>query len=137
MHNTNKFVFSVCLHACLSVCQIFSGLGLSISELLVYGRYEQRYMDDLKIKAAEKVKEEMERRYMDDLKTKAAEKVKETEMQQVSAGETSSKTTDESTKPKSKDTKPKASEQDLDAFLLGDIEDGDDGPGTRMNHSNC
>ncbi|KAH6797255.1 hypothetical protein C2S52_021809 [Perilla frutescens var. hirtella] len=70
-----------------------------------------------------------EQRYMDDLKNKTAEKVNITEVKEVLSGETSSKTVDEVTKPKSNDTKPKASEQDLDAFLLGDLEDGDDGPG--------
>lgn len=71
---------------------------------------------------------------MDDVKIKTAEKVNDTEIKEVSSGETSSKTVDEVTKPNSNNTK-KPSEQDLDAFLLGDLEDGDDGPGTLiMNH---
>lgn len=70
---------------------------------------------------------------MDDVKIKTAEKVNDTDVKEVSSGETSSKTSvDEVTKPNSNKTK-KPSEQDLDAFLLGDIEDGDDGPGTLMN----
>ncbi|XP_057805014.1 uncharacterized protein LOC131020303 [Salvia miltiorrhiza] len=69
-----------------------------------------------------------EQRYTDDVKIKTAEKVEDTEVKEVSSGETSSKTADEITKPKSNNTEKKASEQDLDAFLLGDLEDGDDGP---------
>ncbi|KAG6404083.1 hypothetical protein SASPL_136322 [Salvia splendens] len=69
-----------------------------------------------------------EQRYHDDVKIKTAEKVKDAEVKEVSSGETSSKTADETAKPKSNNLEKKASEQDLDAFLLGDLEDGDDGP---------
>ncbi|KAK6148651.1 hypothetical protein DH2020_019563 [Rehmannia glutinosa] len=69
-----------------------------------------------------------ENRYMEDLKLKAAEKVKDTEVKEVSSGETPSKTADEISKQRSSNVKSPASEQDLDAFLLGDLEDGDDGP---------
>lgn len=69
---------------------------------------------------------------MDDVNTKTAEKVKDIDVKEVSSGESSSKTMDEVTKPKSNNMK-KPSEQDLDAFLLGDLEDGDDGPGILMN----
>ncbi|KAL1541707.1 hypothetical protein AAHA92_25896 [Salvia divinorum] len=69
-----------------------------------------------------------EQRYMDDVKIKTAENLEDTEVKEVSSGETSSKTADEITKPKSNTLEKKASEQDLDAFLLGDLEDGDDGP---------
>ncbi|XP_042041962.1 uncharacterized protein LOC121787326 [Salvia splendens] len=68
-----------------------------------------------------------ELRYMDDVKNKTVEKVKDTEVKEVSSGETSPEKADEITKPKSNHTEKKAYEQDLDAFLLGDLEDGDDG----------
>lgn len=110
---TNMLSLSVPSHiiACVD-CLV--GFDSRTSNLPVYGRYEQRYMDDVKIKTAEKEKD--------------------TEVKEVSSGETSSKTADEITKPKSNNTEKKASDQDLDAFLLGDLEDGDDGPGTLMNH---
>lgn len=54
-------------------------------------------------------------------------------MKEVISGETSSKTVDETSKQNNNNLKPKASEQDLDAFLLGDLEDGDDGPGRLLN----
>lgn len=69
-----------------------------------------------------------EQRYMEDEKLKDAEKVKDTEVKEVPSGETSSKTVNEISKQNNNNLKPKASEQDLDAFLLGDLEDGDDGP---------
>ncbi|KAL8492395.1 hypothetical protein ACS0TY_023839 [Phlomoides rotata] len=69
-----------------------------------------------------------EQRYMEDVKLKDAEKVKDTDMKEVPTGETSSKIVDEISKQNNNNLKSKASEQDLDAFLLGDLEDGDDGP---------
>lgn len=71
---------------------------------------------------------------MDDVKNKTAEKVKDTEVKKVSSGVTSPEKADEITKPKSNNTEKKAYEQDLDAFLLGDLEDGDDGQGKLINH---
>lgn len=70
---------------------------------------------------------------MEDEKLKDAEKVKDTEVKEVPSGETSSKTVNEISKQNNNNMKPKASEQDLDAFLLGDLEDGDDGPGKLVN----
>lgn len=66
---------------------------------------------------------------MEDVKLKAAEKIKDSELKEVSSDQTSTRTADEISKQKS-NVKSAASEKDLDAFLLGDIEDGDDGPGT-------
>ncbi|GFP90672.1 hypothetical protein PHJA_001211300 [Phtheirospermum japonicum] len=70
-----------------------------------------------------------ENRYMEDLKLKAAAKVNDVEVKEVSSSETPSKPADEISKQKGSNVKSPASEQDLDAFLLGDLEDGDDGPG--------
>ncbi|KAG8379350.1 hypothetical protein BUALT_Bualt07G0079200 [Buddleja alternifolia] len=72
--------------------------------------------------------EPYEKRYMEDFKLKAAEKVKDTEVKEISSG-TSSEKADEISKPQSNDLKSEATEKDLDAFLLGDLEDSDDGPG--------
>ncbi|KAL3640513.1 hypothetical protein CASFOL_015481 [Castilleja foliolosa] len=69
-----------------------------------------------------------ENRYMEDIKLKAAAKVKDAEVKDVSSSETPSKPADEVSKQKGSNVKSPASEQDLDAFLLGDLEDGDDGP---------
>lgn len=75
---------------------------------------------------------------MEDVKLKTAENIKDNEVKEVSSGETSSKAADEISKQKTNNMKSEASEQDLDAFLLGDLEDGDDGPGTLVNHLvNC
>ncbi|PIN06284.1 hypothetical protein CDL12_21163 [Handroanthus impetiginosus] len=67
-----------------------------------------------------------EKLYMEDVKLKATEKAKDTEVKETSSGVKSEKA-DETSKPKSNNVKPAASEQDLDVFLLGDLED-DDGP---------
>ncbi|KAK4436953.1 hypothetical protein Salat_0029200 [Sesamum alatum] len=69
-----------------------------------------------------------EKRYTEDVKLKAEEKVQDIAVKEDSSGETSSKTADETSKQKSNNVKSAASEQDLDVFLLGDLEDGDDGP---------
>ncbi|CAA0820869.1 BSD domain-containing protein [Striga hermonthica] len=69
-----------------------------------------------------------EHRYNEHLKLKAAETVKDIEVKEVSSGATPSKTADEGSKQRSSTVKSPASEQDLDVFLLGDMEDGDDGP---------
>ncbi|CAA0826884.1 BSD domain-containing protein [Striga hermonthica] len=68
-----------------------------------------------------------EHRYNEDLKLKATEKVKDIEVKDVSSSATPSKT-DEGSKQKSSSQKSPVSEQDLDVFLLGDLDDGDDGP---------
>ncbi|KAL0442076.1 UNVERIFIED_CONTAM: hypothetical protein Sradi_0146500 [Sesamum radiatum] len=69
-----------------------------------------------------------EKRYAEDVKLKAEEKVEDTAVKEDSSSEKSSKTADETSKQKSNNVKSAASEQDLDVFLLGDLEDGDDGP---------
>ncbi|KAI3463841.1 hypothetical protein Pfo_020504 [Paulownia fortunei] len=68
-----------------------------------------------------------EKRYMEDVKLKEAEKVKDTEVKEISSGVRSEKA-DEISKPRNNNVKSAASEQDLDVFLLGDLEDSDDGP---------
>ncbi|KAK4395802.1 hypothetical protein Sango_1734500 [Sesamum angolense] len=70
-----------------------------------------------------------EKRYTEDVKLKAEEKVEDTAVKEdSSSSEKSSKTADETSKQKSNNVKSATSEQDLDVFLLGDLEDGDDGP---------
>ncbi|KAK6153488.1 hypothetical protein DH2020_013127 [Rehmannia glutinosa] len=69
-----------------------------------------------------------EKRYMEDEKLKAAEKVKDTMEKDIPSGLRSDEA-DEISKPKNKNVKSAASEQDLDVFLLGDPEDSDDGAG--------
>ncbi|XP_051115955.1 uncharacterized protein LOC127241102 [Andrographis paniculata] len=69
-----------------------------------------------------------EQRYMEEVKDKATEEAKKAEVKNVPSAETPSRATDESSKLKSSNTKSSASEQDLDVFLLGDLDDGDDGP---------
>lgn len=86
------------------------GLGLNVSNYWVCCRYEKGYMDEVKLKSAEKVKE--------------------AEGKEITLGETSSKATVEVSNQKSNNSKSSASELDLDRFLLGDLEDSDNGPGT-------
>ncbi|XP_011072873.1 uncharacterized protein LOC105157989 [Sesamum indicum] len=69
-----------------------------------------------------------EKRYAEDVKLKAEEKVEDIAVKEDSSDEKSSKTADETSKQKSNNVRSAASEQDLDVFLLGDLEDGDDGP---------
>ncbi|CAA2968935.1 uncharacterized protein LOC111401889 [Olea europaea var. sylvestris] len=69
-----------------------------------------------------------EKGYMDEVKLKSAEKVKEAEGKEITLGETSSKATVEVSNQKSNNSKSSASELDLDIFLLGDLEDSDNGP---------
>lgn len=72
---------------------------------------------------------DMKKCYTEDVKLKSAENVKDTEVKEISSGGRSEKA-DETSKPKSNNAKSAAAEQDLDVFLLGDLEDSDDGPGT-------
>ncbi|KAK6153491.1 hypothetical protein DH2020_013130 [Rehmannia glutinosa] len=72
------------------------------------------------------IPERYEKRYMEDEKLKAAEKVKDTMEKDIPSGLRSDEA-DEISKPKNKNVKSAASEQDLDVFLLGDPEDSDDG----------
>ncbi|XP_073316891.1 uncharacterized protein [Primulina huaijiensis] len=65
-----------------------------------------------------------EKRYLEDLKLKSEEKAKDTEVKEVSSDGTSSKKGEGISKPNS--NKSSTSEQDLDVFLLGDLEDSDD-----------
>ncbi|KAG2706877.1 hypothetical protein I3843_05G110900 [Carya illinoinensis] len=68
--------------------------------------YEKQYMEELKLKAAEDVKD-------DKLKKTSEEKEKAEGIENSSKGKTS---------------KSSSTEQDLDTFLLGDLEDSDGGP---------
>lgn len=70
-------------------------------------RYEKRYNEDAKRRAAEEVKDDM----------------KSLEDRTISKPET------EGTVQKTKGVSSAATEQDLDVFLLGDLGDSDDGPG--------
>ncbi|KAL2462048.1 BSD domain-containing protein [Abeliophyllum distichum] len=69
-----------------------------------------------------------EKGYMEELKLKSVEKVKEADGTEITSGGTSSKAAVEVSNQKSNNAKSSASEQDLDVFLLGDLEDSDDGP---------
>ncbi|KAL2482097.1 BSD domain-containing protein [Forsythia ovata] len=69
-----------------------------------------------------------EKKYMEDLKQNHSEKIKDAEGKEISSGVTSSKTVVEDSNQKSSNVKSSASEQDLDVFLLGDLEDSDNGP---------
>ncbi|KAL2465069.1 BSD domain-containing protein [Abeliophyllum distichum] len=69
-----------------------------------------------------------EKKYMEDLKQNHSEKIKDAERKEISSGVTSSKTVVEDSNQKSSNAKSSASEQDLDVFLLGDLEDSDNGP---------
>lgn len=68
-----------------------------------------------------------EKHYMEDAEHKAAEKQSNTEAQNVPSGETP-RIANDSLKQKNSNVKAAASDQELDVFLLGDLEDGDDGP---------
>lgn len=72
--------------------------------------YEKQYMEDMKLKSVEQVKDE---------------KAKEpTEVGIISKEEV------QEVNQKSKTVTSSSAEQDLDVFLLGDPGDSDDGPGT-------
>lgn len=66
---------------------------------------------------------------MEDIKLKEAEKVKDTEVEEKSSC-VRSEGIDNISKPKSSNLKSATVDKDLDVFLLGDLEDSDDGPGT-------
>lgn len=68
-----------------------------------------------------------EKRYMEDIKLKEAEKVKDTEVEEKSSS-VRSEGIDNISKPKSSNLKSATVDKDLDVFLLGDLEDSDDGP---------
>ncbi|KAF5933797.1 hypothetical protein HYC85_029968 [Camellia sinensis] len=67
-----------------------------------------------------------ERRYMEEARLKAAEQAKDDKKKEASTSGTTSETETGGINQKSK-TSP-TSEQDLDVFLLGDLGDSDDGP---------
>lgn len=77
-------------------------------------RYENRYMDEMKIKEA-KIKEE--------------EQKKEDSAEQSSTGGSALKEEGTENKLQSQTSKSSSAEQDLDTFLLGDLDDSDGGPG--------
>ncbi|KAH6828269.1 hypothetical protein C2S53_014207 [Perilla frutescens var. hirtella] len=68
-----------------------------------------------------------EKRYMEDVKLKATEKVKDTEVEETSSSVRSERA-DEISKPKSSNQNSAFVDKDLDIFLLGDLEDSDDDP---------
>lgn len=75
---------------------------------LFFSRYEKRYLEDAKLKAAEQAKAE--------------------KMMQAPDAETQNPTVVEKNMKSS--TSNLSAQQDLDTFLLGDLEDSDGGPGT-------
>lgn len=66
---------------------------------------------------------------MEDVKQKHAEKIKDSEVKEISSGATSPKMAVDDSNQKNSKAKSSASEQDLDVFLLGDLEESDNGPG--------
>ncbi|XP_057791750.1 uncharacterized protein LOC131008734 [Salvia miltiorrhiza] len=68
-----------------------------------------------------------EKRYMEVVKLKAAENVTDAEVEGTSSSVRSERA-DEILKPKSNTQKSASADKDLDVFLLGDLEDSDDGP---------
>lgn len=66
---------------------------------------------------------------MEDVKLKAAENVTNTAVEGTSSSLRSERT-DDISKSKSNTQKSATVDKDLDVFLLGDLEDSDDGPGT-------
>ena len=75
---------------------------------------------------------------MEELKVKEAEQKKDDNTKQTSAGGTEQEEGTEKNL-KSQTSKSSSAEQDLDTFLLGDLEDSDGGPGIQPIHSiwNC
>ncbi|KAL0424874.1 UNVERIFIED_CONTAM: hypothetical protein Sradi_1022200 [Sesamum radiatum] len=71
--------------------------------------------------------EPYEKRYMENVKSKAAEMVKDSEVKEISPAVRSERA-DEISKPRTNNAKAAASEQDLDVFLLGDLDDADEDP---------
>ncbi|CAA2971292.1 Hypothetical predicted protein [Olea europaea subsp. europaea] len=65
---------------------------------------------------------------MEEVKLKSSEKEKNADRKEIASGGTSSEAVLEVSNQKSNNAKSPASEQDLDVFLLGDLEDSDDGP---------
>ncbi|XP_022854229.1 uncharacterized protein LOC111375608 [Olea europaea var. sylvestris] len=72
-----------------------------------------------------------EKKYMEDVKQKHAEKIKDSEVKEISSGVTSPKMAVDDSNQKNSKAKSSASEQDLDVFLLGDLEESDNGPDDR------
>lgn len=70
-----------------------------------------------------------EKLYMEDVKLKAAEHVTDAEVEETSSSVRSERAY-EISKSKSNTQKSASIDKDLDVFLLGDLEDIDDGSGT-------
>lgn len=84
-------------------------VAFSFNDCELVIRYEKRYMEELKLKEAEQLKDD---------------KVKQTPV----VGE-ADKAEGTETNKKNLTSKSSSSEQDLDTFLLGDLEDSDGGQG--------
>lgn len=84
-------------------------LKVTLLDFVIIIRYEKRYLEDIKLRAAAEQK-------VDDNKVEKTAVAGGTE-----EVETSGKTV------KSKSSKSSSTEQDLDTFLLGDLEDSDGG----------
>lgn len=75
---------------------------------------------------------------MEEENKKSDEKVKEDAAAVASStAETVSKTEASEANQKTKSTTTKATDQDLDVFLLGDLGDSDGGPGMLSRQFNC
>ncbi|KAK9934947.1 hypothetical protein M0R45_022068 [Rubus argutus] len=70
-----------------------------------------------------------EKRYMEELKLKEAEQLKDDKVKQTPVAGEADKTEGTETNKNNLSSKSSSSEQDLDTFLLGDLEDSDGGQG--------
>jgi hypothetical protein len=66
-----------------------------------------------------------EKQYMEEVKLKAAENIKDDKVEQTSGGDEKAEGVGKN--PKGKGSNSSSAEQDLDTFLLGDLEDSDGG----------
>lgn len=74
-----------------------------------------------------------EKQYMEDVKLKSTEQVKEDNEKEIPKVGTTVKAEAKETKKQSKTSTSSPSEQDLDVFLLGDLGDSDEGPGILLS----
>lgn len=69
---------------------------------------------------------------MEEAKHREVEQKKDDNMNQTSAVDRTDKEEEKDKNLKNKTSKSSSAEQDLDTFLLGDLEDSDGGPGIKL-----
>lgn len=69
---------------------------------------------------------------MEEVKHREVEQKKDDNMNQTSAVDRTDKEEEKDKNLKNKTSKSSSAEQDLDTFLLGDLEDSDGGPGIKL-----